>query len=78
MNSSKKELSLKETHLLFLQIFPWKEIDHREIRQVCRTYQRDLCSEDSALTLFSKHSDYFENFTMNNRFVNYLLSKEEE
>ncbi len=51
---------------------PLEEIDHPDIRLVCKSYRNDNSSEDSCYALLSKHKEYFLNWSQNNRAINFF------
>jgi hypothetical protein len=72
MNNKEGLEQLKLIYKIFMDELPLEEIDHSDIRLICKSYRNDNSSEDSCYALFSKHKEYFFNWSQNNRAINFF------
>jgi hypothetical protein len=62
---------------VFLNNFPLREIDNKDIRLICQSYRNENSSLDSCRELFRKYENYFYNWAYVNYFDNLFYFRDE-
>jgi hypothetical protein len=62
--------NLTSVYNLFLDVFPFQEMNHLGIKMICKKYREENRSRESAYQLLSRHREYFEDWALFNRAIN--------